>query len=324
MTTMSQARQSGSSAHTGTRNTPGRYRGRFAPSPTGPLHFGSLIAAVGSYLDARYHGGEWLLRIEDLDPPREVAGAAAAILHTLEGFGMHWDGPVTYQSRRDDIYATALEELACKGYLYGCACTRKEIADSAIRSEAGLVYPGTCRDGLPPGRRARALRVRTEQRHIELVDRLQGKLQQQLDREVGDFIIRRADGLVAYQLAVVVDDADQQVTHVVRGADLLDSTPRQLYLQQLLELSAPSYLHLPVAVDANAEKLSKQTFARDVIAGRDNAALLDVLGFLNQLLPDSPLDASRDELWQWAIKHWEPGRIPGSRTLPAPAAYSEK
>jgi glutamyl-Q tRNA(Asp) synthetase len=322
--TMLQARHSEAGADTATRNTADRYRGRFAPSPTGPLHFGSFVAAVGSYLDARHHGGEWLLRIEDLDPPREVPGAADAILRTLEGFGMHWDGPVLYQSRRDGIYADALEELARKGYLFGCACSRREIADSAIRSEAGLVYPGTCRDGLPPGRRARALRVRTEQRRIELLDRLQGALQQQLDREVGDFIIRRADGLVAYQLAVVVDDADQQITHVVRGADLLDSTPRQLYLQQLLELPTPSYLHLPVAVDADTEKLSKQTFARDVIAGRDNSVLLDVLAFLNQAMPVSPQDASRDELWQWAIAHWEPGRIAGNRFLPAPAAWSAK
>ena len=306
------------------RNRPPVYRGRFAPSPTGPLHFGSLIAAVGSYLDARHHGGEWLLRIEDLDPPREVPGAADAILRTLEGFGMQWDGPVVYQSRRGAIYAGALEELGRMGLLFGCACTRKEIADSAIRSEAGLVYPGTCRDGLPPGRRARALRVRTEQRRVELVDRLQGKLQQQLDLEVGDFIIRRADGLVAYQLAVVVDDAEQQITHVVRGADLLDSTPRQLYLQQLLELPTPSYMHLPVAVDATTEKLSKQTFARDVIADRDNAVLLDVLRFLNQRLPESPLDASREELWRWAIAHWDPGRVAGSRTRAAPAAYSAK
>jgi glutamyl-Q tRNA(Asp) synthetase len=306
------------------RNEPAVYRGRFAPSPTGPLHFGSLIAAVGSYLDARHHGGEWLLRIEDLDPPREVPGAADAILRTLDGFGMHWDGPVVYQSRRDEIYAGALEELTRKGLLFGCACTRREIADSAIRSEAGLIYPGTCRGGMPPGRHARALRVRTEQRLIEVVDRLQGKLQQQLDREVGDFIIRRADGLVAYQLAVVVDDAAQRITHVVRGADLLDSTPRQLYLQQLLELPTPSYLHLPVAVDADTEKLSKQTFARDVIADEDNAALLDILRFLNQQLPESPLDASCNELWQWAIAHWDPGRIAGSRTRAAPAAYTAK
>jgi glutamyl-Q tRNA(Asp) synthetase len=324
MTIMPLARQPESSDPAARRNTPARYRGRFAPSPTGPLHFGSLIAAVGSYLDARHHDGEWLLRMEDLDPPREVAGAADAILRTLDGFGMDWDGPVTYQSRRGDIYAAALEDLARKGCLFDCACTRKEIADSAIRTEAGLVYPGTCRGGLPPGRRARALRVRTEPRRIELVDRLQGTLRQQLDREVGDFIIRRADGLVAYQLAVVVDDAEQQITHVVRGADLLDSTPRQLYLQQLLELPTPSYLHLPVAVDADTEKLSKQTFARDVIAGRDNAVLLDVLAFLNQAVPDSAQDASRDELWQWAIRHWEPGRITGSKTLPAPAAWSAK
>jgi len=323
MTTHARQPESGSSA--GSAGLPDSgYRGRFAPSPTGPLHFGSLIAAVGSYLDARHHGGQWLLRIEDLDPPREVAGAADTILHTLERLGLYWDGPVIYQSRRDDIYASALEELSRKGYLFGCACTRREIADSAIRSEAGLVYPGTCRDGLPPGRHARALRIRTEQRRIELVDRLQGTLQQQLDLEVGDFIIRRADGLVAYQLAVVVDDADQQITHVVRGADLLDSTPRQLYLQQLLGLPTPSYLHLPVAVDADAEKLSKQTFARDIIAASDNSVLLDALAFLNQELPDSPLDASRDELWQWASAHWEPGRIAGSRTLPAPAAWSAK
>ena len=306
------------------RNKPAAYRGRFAPSPTGPLHFGSLIAAVGSYLDARHHGGEWLLRIEDLDPPREVPGAADAILRTMDGFGMHWDGPVVYQSRRDEVYAGALEELTRKGLLFGCACTRREIADSAIRSEAGLVYPGTCRGGMPPGRHARALRLRTEQRLIEVVDRLQGKLQQQLDSEVGDFIIRRADGLVAYQLAVVVDDAAQRITHVVRGADLLDSTPRQLYLQQLLELPTPSYLHLPVAVDPDTEKLSKQTFARDVIADKDNAALLDILRFLDQQLPESPLDASRDELWQWAIAHWDPGRIAGSRTRAAPAAYTAK
>jgi glutamyl-Q tRNA(Asp) synthetase len=311
-------------ASTCSRNRPWVYRGRFAPSPTGPLHFGSLIAAVGSYLDARHHGGEWLLRIEDLDPPREVPGAADAILRTLDGFGMYWDGPVVYQSRRDSIYAAALDELARMGLLFGCACTRKEIADSAIRTEAGLVYPGTCRGGLPPGRHARALRVRTEQCRIELVDRLQGKLQQQLDREVGDFIIRRADGLVAYQLAVVIDDAEQQITHVVRGADLLDSTPRQLYLQQLLELPTPSYLHLPVAVDAATEKLSKQTLARDVSADKDNAVLLDVLTFLNQQLPESPPDASREELWQWAIVHWDPRRIAGNRTLAAPAAYSGK
>jgi len=302
----------------------GTYRGRFAPSPTGPLHFGSLVAAVGSFLDARHHGGEWLLRIEDLDPPREVAGAADVILRTLEAFGMQWDGQVVYQSHRNAGYANALDELSRRGCLFSCACSRREIADSAIRTETGLVYPGTCRNGMPPGRNARALRVRTDPQRIALIDRLQGALQQQIDTEVGDFIVRRADGLVAYQLAVVVDDADQQITHVVRGADLLDSTPRQIYLQQLLALPAPSYLHLPVALDLDAEKLSKQTFARDIDAGPGNAVLLDVLRFLNQVLPDTPQDAGREELWQWAIAHWEPDRIPGRRTLPAPAAYSGK
>lgn len=324
MTTPQQTTPRGFAPPGDSRSCATRYRGRFAPSPTGPLHFGSLVAAVGSYLDARHHHGKWLLRIEDLDPPREIPGAADAILRTLDAFAMEWDGPVVYQSRRDGLYACALEELAHKGYLFGCGCTRREIADSAMHSESGLVYPGTCRAGLPPGRSARALRVRTEAREVGLVDRLQGDLRQHLEHEVGDFIVRRADLLVAYQLAVVVDDAEQQITHVVRGADLLDSTPRQVYLQQLLELPTPSYLHLPVAVDANAEKLSKQTFAREIAAGRETAVLLDVLAFLDQPLPESPGDASLAELWQWAIARWEPARITSTRALPAPARYSGK
>lgn len=297
------------------------YRGRFAPSPTGPLHFGSLVAAVGSYLDARHHQGEWLLRIEDLDPPREVAGAATGILKTLEALGMTWDGEVSYQSLRDDCYRAVIDELQRQGQLYGCACTRKEIADSAVRMESGSIYPGTCRGGLPAGRSARALRLRVEPATIELVDRLQGRLQQQLATEVGDFVVRRADRLVAYQLAVVVDDAEQDITHVVRGADLLDSTPRQIYLQQLLHYPAPAYLHLPVAVNTSQEKLSKQTFARGIDIDEQNTALIDVLRFLHQPLPESPQDASRDELWQWAINHWSTAAIPAQRTLPAPQQY---
>jgi len=301
-----------------------KYRGRFAPSPTGTLHFGSLVAAVGSYLDARHQRGEWLLRIEDLDPPREVAGAAAAILKSLEALGMTWDGEVVYQSRRNEHYRAALDVLQRQGQLYGCACTRKEIADSAVRMESGGIYPGTCRGGLPAGRSARALRLRVEPAVMELADRLQGRLQQQLDTAVGDFVVRRADQLVAYQLAVVVDDAEQQITHVVRGADLLDSTPRQLYLQQLLGYPAPAYLHLPVAVNADREKLSKQTFAHGIAVDDRNTALTDVLRFLHQPLPDSPQDASREELWQWAIEHWDVAVIPAQRALPAPVRYSGK
>lgn len=298
-----------------------RYRGRFAPSPTGPLHFGSLVAATGSYLDARHQQGEWLLRIEDLDPPREIAGASDSIIRTLEQLGMTWDGPISYQSQRSHAYEEALEQLRQQGYLYDCGCSRREIADSAVVTEAGSVYPGTCRNGLPPGRSPRSMRVRVDAVTSRVQDRLQAPLQQQLATEVGDFIVRRADQLFSYQLAVVVDDAAQQISHVVRGADLLDSTPRQNYLQRLLGLSTPAYLHLPVAVDSKLAKLSKQTFAQSVTPDDRHGAVLDALRFLRQELPDSPHDASRDELWQWAIEHWDITALPAGRTLPAPADY---
>ncbi len=298
-----------------------RYRGRFAPSPTGPLHFGSLVAAVGSFLDARHRQGEWLLRIEDLDPPREIAGASDHIIRTLERLGMSWDGPVSYQSQRSQHYDAALRQLWQQGHLYDCACSRQEIADSAVQTEAGPVYPGTCRNGLPPGRSPRSVRVRTEAVAISVADRLQASLQQQLASEIGDFVVRRADKLFSYQIAVVVDDAAQQITHVVRGADLLDSTPRQIYLQRLLGLPTPAYLHLPVAVNSARDKLSKQTLAQAVVADDRHTAVIDVLRFLQQPLPESPHDASRNELWQWAIDHWDVTAVPACRTLQAPAEY---
>jgi glutamyl-Q tRNA(Asp) synthetase len=307
---------------TGSHTHSKRYRGRFAPSPTGPLHFGSLVAAVGSYLDARHHLGEWQLRIEDIDPPREVPGAADAILRTLEAFGLEWDGPVSYQSQRRDRYDAALERLKARGFLYGCACTRKEIADSEIPGNNGLVYPGTCRGGLPAGRQARSLRLRVDACEIRVHDRLQGLACQVLHETVGDFIVRRADGFVAYQLAVVVDDARQEMTHVVRGADLLDSTPRQIYLQRLLELPTPDYLHLPVAVNVTGEKLAKQTRAREVTPEHAGRILRDVLRFLHQRLPESADAATPAELLQWAIAHWDFAAIPGGRTLPAPVQYT--
>jgi glutamyl-Q tRNA(Asp) synthetase len=297
------------------------YRGRFAPSPTGPLHFGSLVAAVGSYLDARHHCGEWLLRIEDIDPPREVPGATQAILRTIEQFGMQWDGPVVYQSRRKSLYESALETLHRCGAVYDCACTRREIADSAIHGDAGPVYPGTCRNGMPPGRKARSLRVVAGDSLISVHDRLQGRLQHSLREQTGDFVVRRADRLVAYQLAVVIDDAEQGITHVVRGADLLDSTPRQVHLQQLLGYARPEYAHLPVATNLAGEKLSKQTRARHIDTDNPVATLREALEFLQQPLPDEAQQASLDELWQWAIEHWTPASIPGRRSLPAPAAW---
>ena len=215
------------------------YCGRFAPSPTGPLHFGSLVAAVGSYLDARSHDGQWLVRIEELDPPREMPGAADLILKTLAAYGFEWDGEVVYQSNRHDAYESALESLTRQGLLFPCSCSRREIADSTLGGGEHLVYPGTCRDGLVEGKVARAWRVRVTDADIAFDDNVQGPVSQCLQRDAGDFVLKRADGLYAYQLAVVVDDAWQGITHIVRGADLLDSTARQIYLQRCLGLATP-------------------------------------------------------------------------------------
>ena len=292
-----------------------RYTGRFAPSPTGPLHFGSLVAALASWLDARAAGGAWLLRMEDLDKPRETAGAADAILRQLEALGLEWDGPVLYQSTRTARYLEALEALEQRGATYPCGCTRSEIADSALAIDGARVYPGTCRSGLAPGRHARATRVRTVAAPIRFVDRLQGEIVQSVEREVGDFVLRRADGLVAYQLAVVVDDADQGVTDVVRGADLLDSTARQIWLQRLLGYPTPRYLHLPVAVTAGGEKLSKQTGAQPVDAANSLRELARALAFLGQAVPDA---ATTENMLQEALERWDASLIRPVRSIPAP------
>jgi glutamyl-Q tRNA(Asp) synthetase len=277
------------------------YTGRFAPSPTGPLHRGSLIAAAASWLDARAAGGRWLVRIEDLDRARCMAGAADAILRTLERLGLHWDGEVLYQSRRLERYRAALAELA--SHTYWCGCTRREIADSSLglAADGAHIYPGTCRAGTA---RKRALRVRTTIEPIAFVDRVQGRCEQVLERDIGDFVLYRADGLFAYQLAVVVDDAAQGITDVVRGADLLDSTPRQIYLQRLLGLPTPRYLHVPVALDAAGEKLSKQTAAAPIEA--DPQALRRALAFLGQ-----PGAATLEE----ALQRWNPQLISRRRAM---------
>ena len=282
------------------------YRGRFAPSPTGPLHFGSLVAAVGSYLDAKRHHGTWLVRMEDLDTPRCVPGAADDILRTLEAFGLHGDEPVTYQSKRIAAYEEALQRLQAIGAVYPCCCTRKEISDSALHGIEGPVYPGTCRKGIPAGRESRAWRVRTNSEPIGFDDELQGSITQHLEREIGDFVVKRADGLFAYQLAVVADDAFQGITHVVRGADLLYSTPRQIYLQRLLGLSTLSYMHLPVAVNAQGEKLSKQTLAPPIEKNKAVSTLLDALLFLRQRPPSELRTGSIEQVLDWAIVNWQP------------------
>ncbi len=299
---------------------PPRYRGRFAPSPTGPLHFGSLVAAVGSYLDARTQGGEWLVRMEDVDRPRNVPGAAEHILATLEAFGFTWDGPVIWQSDREAAYTAVLTTLRRAGRAYPCACSRKEIADSARRPavDGGLAYPGTCRDGLPPGRAERAWRLRVDGSETAFVDRLQGRLAQSLESDVGDFVLRRADGLFAYQLAVVVDDAAQGITDIVRGADLLASTPRQIWLQHCLGYPTPRYAHLPVAANAAGEKLSKQTLAPALAAGCAAAELVRALRFLGQPAPVELGRARPADVWAWAGEHWQFAAIPRHRSISLP------
>jgi glutamyl-Q tRNA(Asp) synthetase len=282
------------------------YVGRFAPSPTGPLHFGSLVAALASWLDCRRAGGRWLLRMEDLDRPRVMPGAADAILRQLESCGLEWDGPVVYQSARLELYRDAIRKL--ETHSYPCACTRKELEDSALAIDGSRIYPGTCRRGLAPGKTARAVRLRTDDAPIRFTDRVQGEIAQSVAKEVGDFVLRRADGIVAYQLAVVVDDAAQGVTDVVRGADLLDSTARQIHLQRLLGAATPRYLHVPVATNAAGEKLSKQTSATG--GGRDDVP--KALRFLGMPVPQ---DMAAPEMLGWASGHWDPARIPRKRAI---------
>lgn len=307
------------------------YRGRFAPSPTGPLHFGSLVAAVGSYLDAKHHQGKWLVRIEDLDTPRTVKGATDEILGTLEAYGLYWDDDVgraapanlsgiarptvLYQSQRTTAYEEAFHKLQAIGAVYPCCCTRKEIADSALHGVDGQIYPGKCRNGIPAGREGRAWRVRTDDQPVEFDDELQGHIALHLADEIGDFVVKRGDGLFAYQLAVVVDDAAQGITDVVRGADLLYSTPRQIYLQRLLGLPTPAYMHLPVAVNAQGEKLSKQTLAQPVVKNSAASTLFDVLVFLRQQPPLELRLSKVEQILAWAISNWQPESLLNCRQL---------
>jgi glutamyl-Q tRNA(Asp) synthetase len=294
------------------------YVGRFAPSPTGPLHFGSLLAAVASYLDARANQGRWLVRMDDLDQPRCVKGADSEILKTLEAYGLYWDGEVMYQSQRQTAYEAALEQLQQDKLVYACGCTRREIADIAHAGIEGPVYPGTCRPGLPAGKTARSIRLCTPDEIIVLQDRIQGEIKQHVQQQVGDFIIRRADGLFAYQLAVVVDDAEQQITDIVRGSDLLASTPRQISLQRLLGMNTPRYAHLPVAVNSVGNKLSKQTHAHPIDNRQGRDTLVQVMRFLNQPVSDDMPRMTLGEFWPEAISRWQADRIPATLHLPSP------
>ena len=303
----------------------GRMIGRFAPSPTGPLHLGSLVAAVGSYLIARRAGGFWLMRMEDLDAPRVVPGMADDILRTMETLGFDWDGEVLWQSRRREAYEAALAELMGKGMAYPCGCTRAEIAriSSAPHGrDDELRYPGLCRNGLPPGKTPRAIRLRVSDGAITFMDGVMGKESENLAESCGDFVVKRADGPFAYQLAVVVDDYAAGVNQVVRGADLLHSTPRQIYLQRLLGYATPAYFHLPLVTGPGGGKLSKRDNAVSLAAGRDlrkegGNLILASLRFLGQNPPPSLEKATCNEILVWGAAHFDPTLIP-RRPVPFP------
>jgi glutamyl-Q tRNA(Asp) synthetase len=291
---------------------PINYRGRFAPSPTGPLHFGSLVAALASFLDARANGGRWLVRIEDLDPPREIPGAADDILRTLEAYELHWDGSVVKQSERSDLYEVALTRLRAAGLVYDCSCSRTEIEST--------IYPGTCRNGPKHPEPPHAIRFRASREPVVFEDALQGRVSMSVADDCGDFVVKRKDGLYAYQLAVTVDDAAQGITHVVRGADLLTSTPRQILLQDALSLEAHTYAHVPLAVDRFGRKLSKSSLAPAVGSqGSSSAAeitgtLWQALAFLGQAPPPAMRSGSISELNEWAVRHWQRTAVNGVRT----------
>jgi glutamyl-Q tRNA(Asp) synthetase len=281
------------------------YIGRFAPSPTGELHFGSFVTAVASYLQARQRGGQWLIRVEDIDPPREVAGSSGRILHDLKILGMESDQPVLFQSSRLVEYSKAAQLLLSNGKAFYCSCSRKDLPTSGI-------YPGTCRHkSIGPGEN-KSIRLKTSKRPITFTDKIQGDLGENLEEERGDFVIWRADGLPAYQLAVVIDDAMQGITEVVRGSDLIDSTCKQILLQEQLNVPTPAYVHLPVAT-LNGKKLSKR-FGSDPISSESGERVTErVLKFLGHT---PPKDLHLDRLWEWAVDNWDICRIPGTMEIP--------
>lgn len=293
------------------------YRGRFAPSPTGPLHFGSLVTALGSYLEARRHGGEWHLRIDDIDPAREQRGAADAIRRTLERLGLEHDGPVVLQSQRGEAHASAIAQLVAQGSAFPCGCTRKMVLRAGRPGPNGVLYPGTCRNGLPEGRSARTWRAHGHG-VITVDDALQGRHQWDLAESVGDFLIQRADGWPAYHLAAAVDDAAAGMTHVVRGYDLLLCTPPQVHLMQALGARSPQYAHLPLACSPDGRKLSKVNAAAPIDDAQPSRALLAALTFLQQAPPVPLQQASPPEILDWARQHWYPANLHGVAQAQAP------
>ena len=291
---------------------PGVYVGRFAPSPSGPLHFGSLLAAVASYLEARQKHGKWLLRIENIDPPREQAGADQLIVRTLENYGFQWDGQPVYQSNTDGAHRAAAAQLINAGLAYPCGCSRRDLRGQ-LAGPLGTIYPGTCRNGTTADEFAVRLRVTTEP--VRFLDGLQGQVTQHLESESGDFIICRRDGLIAYHLAVVVDDYEQGVTEIVRGIDLMDSTPRQIYLQRALGFGTPDYLHIPVVVNDGEQKLSKLTGAPALPDDNPGPVLAAALGALQQTVPEDLQRMEIAQIWDWAIAHWDIQQMAGLKSV---------
>ncbi len=291
---------------------PAAYRGRFAPSPTGPMHFGSLVAAVASYADARHQRGDWLVRIEDVDEARRQADAERSILQTLQTFGMQWDGPTVRQSERGALYDRVLAVLVERRLAYRCSCSRRLIASTARPGCEGPIYPGICRDNPPASDTAAAWRMIVGSDELAFDDRIVGEVVQDLASEIGDFIIRRRDGFTAYQLAVVVDDHLQGITHIVRGADLLWSTPRQLWLQRQLGYATPSYAHIPLVYAADGHKLSKREGAHPVRAHDPVRSLREAWHHLGQPEVPNGLDNPAD-FWAWAIPHWHIDQVPLDR-----------
>lgn len=295
---------------------PSGYVGRFAPTPTGPLHFGSLLAAVASYLEAVRRGGAWLVRIEDIDPPREQAGATQRILEALQRYGFEIHGPGTRQSVSEPAHRAAIAQLVDSGRAYYCDCSRKELSD-ADQGPLGAIYPATCRHRHLAPAPSCAIRIRTDGAQIAFTDRLQGEQRQSVESASGDFVIRRRDGLIAYQLAVVVDDHRQGVTEVVRGIDLLDSTPRQVWLQRLLGYDTPAYAHIPIAVDVHGRKLGKSTQAAALPLEEPAPVLFDALVALQQAPPPTLERAALATVWTWAAEHWNLDRLRGLRSVTA-------
>jgi glutamyl-Q tRNA(Asp) synthetase len=271
--------------------------GRFAPSPTGPLHFGSLVSALASFLDARQRKGKWLVRMEDIDPPREVAGASDQILKQLDSHGLSWDGPVLYQSTRLDSYRAALETLVKSGLVYHCQCNRRRIVS------LDGIYDGQCRDLKLP-KDGQAARLRVDSSNIYFRDQITGDARQNLHKEVGDFVLQRRDELYSYQLAVVIDDEYQGITHIMRGSDLHDSTARQIYLQRCLGYGQPEYAHLPLALNTDGQKLSKQNLAASLVEGNEASNLWAALDWLQQSPPKELQQQSIDRILQWGIDNW--------------------